>query len=169
MTELSLDLGLTKSNAFRLLGSPTTPGYVEHRDDKTYAATLQTGRVGRASVEGLNLRDFAEDAMTRQSQETGEAIYLAVPENLSVVYIDKVDSQKPIRSWNTIGGMAPMHCVAADYARRRDQIAGALTRATDRTITDCATLDADIALPENGVARLGGLMVGAARSVSQKT
>lgn len=68
------------------------------------------------------LREFAADELSHLSQVTGEAVYLAVQENLSIVYIDKIDSQKPIRSWNAIGGMAPLHCVgigkallAADY------------------------------------------------------
>ena len=151
VTELSKELGLTKSNTFRLLQTLVTLGYVQHLPDKTYAATLKTWRVGRASVGNLNLRELAAPELTYLSNETGEAVYLAVRENLSVVYIDKVDSQKPIRSWNAVGGTAPLHCVgtgkailAADYERLRDQVCGALTHHTDKTITDLAALDADI-------------------------
>lgn len=151
VTELSKELGLTKSNTFRLLQTLTTLGYVKHRADKSYAATLKTWQVGRASVENLNLRELAAAELSFLSQETGEAIYLAVQENLSVIYIDKIDSQKPIRSWNAIGGTAPLHCVAtgkailaADYAKLRDQVSGALTRFTDRTITKVSALDADV-------------------------
>lgn len=152
VTELSRALGLTKSNTFRLLQTLTTLGYVQHRPDKTYAATLKTWRVGRALVENLNLRELARPEMAMLSGETRETIYLAVRENLSIVYIDKIDGQNPIRSWNTIGGTAPLHCVgtgkailAADYATLRDRISGALTRHTDRTLTDIATLEADLA------------------------
>lgn len=152
VTELSKELGLTKSNTFRLLQTLTTLGYVQHKPDKSYAATLKTWRVGRASVENLNLREIAAPELSFLSNETGEAVYLAVRENLNVVYIDKVDSQKPIRSWNTIGGTAPLHCVgtgkallAAEFAKLRDQISGALTQHTDKTITDMTALQGDIA------------------------
>lgn len=152
VTELSKELGLTKSNTFRLLQTLTTLGYVQHKADKSYAATLKTWRVGRASVENLNLRELAAPELSYLSNETGETVYLAVRENLSVVYIDKVDSQKPIRSWNAVGGTAPLHCVgtgkailAADYARLRDQIRGALTHHTEKTLTDLEALEADIA------------------------
>ncbi|WP_417522606.1 IclR family transcriptional regulator [Marinovum sp.] len=152
VTELSKELGLTKSNTFRLLQTLTTLGYVQHQADKTYAATLKTWRVGRASVENLNLRELSAPELSFLSQETGETVYLAVREALSVVYIDKVDSQKPIRSWNAIGGTAPLHCVgtgkailAAEYDRLRDQITGALTQHTDRTLTDLEALEADLA------------------------
>ncbi|MFK7869046.1 MAG: IclR family transcriptional regulator [Roseobacter sp.] len=153
VTELSKELGLTKSNTFRLLQTLTTLGYVQHNPDKSYAATLKTWRVGRASVENLNLREIAAPELSFLSSETGEAVYLAVRENLSVIYIDKLDSQKPIRSWNTVGGTAPLHCVgtgkamlAAEFGKLRDQISGALTQHTDKTLTDMTALEADIAL-----------------------
>ncbi|MEL7026992.1 MAG: IclR family transcriptional regulator, partial [Pseudomonadota bacterium] len=156
VTELSKELGLTKSNTFRLLQTLTTLGYVQHKADKTYAATLKAWRVGRASVENLNLRDLAAPELAFLSTETGETVYLAVRENLSVVYIDKLDSQKPIRSWNAVGGTAPLHCVstgkailAADYHKLRDQIGGALTRHTDRSITSVDALDADVERTKN--------------------
>lgn len=152
VTELSKELGLTKSNTFRLLQTLTTLGYVKHRADKSYAATLKTWQIGRASVENLNLRELAAPELLYLSQETGETVYLAVRENLSVIYIDKIDSQKPIRSWNAVGGMAPLHCVgtgkailAADFTKLRDQISGALTQYTDKTLTDLSALEADIA------------------------
>ena len=85
------------------------------------------------------------------SEETKETIYLAVRDGLNVVYIDKVESNKPIRSWNPIGGTAPLHCVgtgkailAADYGVLRERIIGALERFTDKTITDIDGLDEDI-------------------------
>ncbi len=152
VTELSNEQGLTKSNTFRLLQTLTTLGYVKHRDDKSYSATLKTWQIGRALVESLNLREITAKELAYLSAETGETVYLAVRENLAVIYIDKIDSQKPIRSWNAIGGMAPLHCVgtgkallAAEYDTLRDQIAPSLTRHTDRTIVDLASLDADVA------------------------
>ena len=152
VTDLSRELGLTKSNTFRLLQTLTTLGYVKHRPDKTYAATLKTWQVGRASVESLNLRELAAPELLILSQETGETVYLAVRENLNVIYIDKVDGHKPIRSWNTIGGMAPLHCVgtgkailAADFGNLRDQISGVLTQYTDKTMTDMPAVEADVA------------------------
>jgi len=151
VTELSKELGLTKSNSFRLLQTLVALGYVQHLPDKSYAATLKTWRVGRASVENLNLRELAAPQLSYLSSETNEAVYLAVRESFSVVYIDKIDSQKPIRSWNTVGGTAPLHCVgtgkailAADYEKLREQIRNSLTKHTDRTNTKITTVDADV-------------------------
>ena len=152
VTQLSRELDLTKSNVFRLLQTLMTLGYVKQAKDKQYVATLKAWQVGRNVVNNLNLREIASPEMQLLSKETHEAVYLAVPENLSVVYIDKIESQMPIRSWNPIGGSAPIHAVgtgkailAANYASIRDQLAGNLTRHTDRTITSLKALDDDIA------------------------
>ncbi|MEM6988434.1 MAG: IclR family transcriptional regulator [Pseudomonadota bacterium] len=151
VTELSNALGLTKSNTFRLLQTLSVLGYVRQKDDKSYLATLKTWQIGRAILDRLNLRELAAPEMQHLSKETGEAIYLAVPESLAVVYIDKIDSAKPIRSWNPIGGSAPIHCVgtgkailASNYAMLRSQLSGRLTRHTEHTITNLKDLDADI-------------------------
>ncbi|MEM1288161.1 MAG: IclR family transcriptional regulator [Pseudomonadota bacterium] len=152
VTEIARDLDLTKSNTFRLLQTLTRLGYATHLDNKSYAATLKTWQVGRALVENLNLRQLAAPELNELSQETGETIYLAVPENLRIVYIDKIDSRKPIRSWNAVGGSAPIHCVgtgkavlSANYAKYRDKLVGNLTRHTERTLTSMERLDVDIA------------------------
>ncbi|WP_372572250.1 IclR family transcriptional regulator [Ruegeria jejuensis] len=152
VTELSRELELTKSNTFRLLQTLTTLGYVKHLDDKSYAATLKTWQVGRSSVENLNLRAVAAPEMAHLSQKTGEAIYLAVPEGLTVVYIDKIDSLKPIRSWNPVGGSAPIHCVgtgkaimASNFEQMRDKLADKLARYTDNTLTTLDALQQDVA------------------------
>lgn len=152
VTELSRELELTKSNTFRLLQTLTTLGYVRNLESKSYAATMKVWQVGLAVIDNLNLAGIAAPQMQMLSKETGETIYLAVPDGLSVVYIEKVDSIKPIRTWNPIGGSAPIHCVgtgkallAADYGRLRDQIRGHLNKFTDRTLTSLKRLDADMA------------------------
>ena len=152
VTELSRDLALTKSNTFRLLRTLTALGYVKQLEDQTYAATLKTWQVGRMRVETLNLRDMAARDLAELGRGTGETVYLAVPENLEVVYIDKIESQKPIRSWNPIGGSAPIHAVstgkaiiAANYRTMRPRLLGHLDRYTEKTVTSIDALDADVA------------------------
>jgi DNA-binding IclR family transcriptional regulator len=151
VSDLARDLGLTKSNAFRLLQTLSALGFVRQEPDKTYRATLKTWQVGRAVVENLNLRQVATPLMQYLWTETGETIYLAVREGLNVVYIDKLESRKPIRSWNPVGGSAPIHAtgtgkamLAADYGRLRPLLPGNLTRYTDETLTSLTDLDRDI-------------------------
>ena len=151
VTEISRSLDLTKSNTFRLLQTLSRLGYVTQKEDGSYAVTLKMWQVGRSTVDSLNLRELAAPEMAYLADETGETIYLAVPEQFNVVYIDKIESKKPIRSWNPIGGSAPIHCVgtgkailAANYERLRDKLSEPLQAFTNRTLTSLSQLDADI-------------------------
>ncbi|MEM9635372.1 MAG: IclR family transcriptional regulator [Pseudomonadota bacterium] len=151
VTEISRSLDLTKSNTFRLLQTLCRLGYVTQREDGGYAVTLKMWQVGRSTVDSLNLRELAAPEMAYLAEETGETIYLAVPEQFSIVYIDKIESKKPIRSWNPIGGSAPIHCVgtgkailAANYESLREKLSEPLQGFTNRTLTTLSQLDEDI-------------------------
>lgn len=153
VSELSRELGLTKSNVFRLLQTLCVLGYVSPTEDKRYKATLKTWQVGRAVVENFNLRELAQPEMQMLSVETGEAIYLAVPEGLNVVYIDKIESTQPIRSWNPVAGHAPIYCVgtgkailAFQFDRTKRRLADNLQAHTDLTITSLEQLQAEMEL-----------------------
>jgi len=152
VTDLAKALDLTKSNTFRLLQTLVALGYVRQAPKKTYTATLKTWQVGRALLDNLNLRDLAAPEMKSLSQETGEVVYLAVVEGLALVYIDKLDSSKPIQTWTPIGGSVPLHCtgtgkavLAQNYERLRAQLGGQLTRFTDATLTTMRDVDRDVA------------------------
>lgn len=153
VSELSRELNLTKSNVFRLLQTLSVLGYVAPTEDKQYRATLKTWQVGRSVVQNFNLRELASPDMQMLSAETGEAIYLAVPDGFNVIYIDKVDSIQPIRSWNPVAGTAPVHCVGTGkailsqiYDKMRSRLVGRLTKYTELTITSIDELDKEMAL-----------------------
>ncbi|MEM9354653.1 MAG: IclR family transcriptional regulator [Pseudomonadota bacterium] len=152
VTEISKELSLTKSNTYRLLQTLIVMGYVRSSENRQYHATMKVWQVGQKVIDNLALPKLAAPQLRRLSEETGETIYLAVPDGLSVIYIDKIESIKPIRSWNPKGGSAPMHCVgtgkallAANYETLRPQIKNQLIRYTDRTITKISNLDQDMA------------------------
>ena len=152
VSELSRELDLTKSNTFRLLQTLSALGYVRNSDARLYSATMKVWQIGQAVVENLPLAEIAAPQLRMLSKETGEAVYLAVPSGLSVVYVDKIESTQPIQSFTPKGGSAPMHCVAtgkallaASYDRLRDQIRDHLIRYTDKTITSIKRLDTDMA------------------------
>ncbi len=141
---------------FRLLQTLSALGYVRHSDDKLYSATMKTWQLGQAIVDTLHLPEIAAPQLMMLSQATGEAVYLAVPDGLSVIYVDKIESTQPIQSFTPKGGSAPMHCVAtgkallaASYDRLRDRIRDHLIRYTDRTITSITQLDADMAATQD--------------------
>ena len=151
VTQLANELDLTKSNTFRLLQTLRRLGYVNHNANRHYEASLKAWRIGLNVLENLNLPEVAKPAMIQLSAATGETVYLAVPEALSVVYINKIDSAKPKLTQYPIGGTAPMHCVATgkailavNYEKLRDSIRNHLVKYTNNTLTDLPDLDANM-------------------------
>ena len=151
VTELARELGMTKSNAFRLLRSLSILGYVQSRPDRNYAPTMKIWQLGQQVVNHLNLPRIAAPQLRQLSQVTGETVYLAVRDGLMVIYIDKIDSSKPIRSFTPKGGSSPIHCVgtgkallAAEYELLREQVRYSLTQYTPKTIVSMDQLDQDM-------------------------
>ena len=152
VTEIARALGLSKSNAFRLLRSLTVLGYVRSMENKNYCATMKVWQLGQRIIEHLNLPKIAAPQLLELSQKTEATVYLAVRDGLTVIYIDKIESSKPIRSFTPKGGNAPIHCVgtgkallAEEYGLLREQVRGNLTRYTPITITSIEKLDSDMA------------------------
>jgi len=152
VTELSVELEMTKSNTFRLLRSLSILGYVQQPDGKNYSCTMKAWQLGQKIMENLNLPEIAAPQMRRLSHATGGTIYLAIQDGLSALYIDKIESTQPIRTWSPKGGMAPLYCIgpgkailAEQYKLLREQLKGELVRYTDKTITTLQQLDQDMA------------------------
>ncbi|MEM7222147.1 MAG: IclR family transcriptional regulator [Pseudomonadota bacterium] len=152
VTELSRQLGLTKSNTFRLLQSLCTLGYVRRRDDRLYVATTKVWKVGLLVMEQFEVRDYAAPDMRHLSELTGETIYLAILDGASLLYIDKIEGTQPIRTWTPKGGNVPIHSVgtgkallAYNYDSLRGAVIGTLEGFTEKTITTAQKLDEEVA------------------------
>ena len=84
-------------------------------------------------------------------QETGETVHLSVLDHQEVVYVHKVESPNPVRSYTQIAGRVPAHCVATGKAMMAfkssawlSDVAEQLAAVTPRTITQPAILLAEM-------------------------
>ena len=91
---------------------------------------------------------------------TGETCNLAIPEGNAIVYVDRVETQEPLRLHLVLGTRAPMHCTASGklflahmtLLERRALLAMlSLQARTPKSITDPALLEREIVR----IARLG--------------
>jgi IclR family transcriptional regulator, KDG regulon repressor len=152
VTDLSRELQMTKSNAFRLLKTLSILGYVQANENKRYCVTMKVWQLGQRVIDHLDLPKIAAPQLLELAQQTDETVYLAVRDGLTVIYIDKIESTKPIRSFTAKGGSAPIHCVgtgkallAEEYDLLREQVRDQLTQFTPITITELKVLDEDMA------------------------
>src|SRR5690554_1506774 len=116
VTEMSVALGLGKSNAHRILATLQAMGYVRTLDDGRYAATLKTWELGCVVIERLDFKHLARPVMEQLSDESMETVHLSIIDGMDVVYIDKVESNQPVRAYSRIGGRAPAYTVATGKA-----------------------------------------------------
>jgi DNA-binding IclR family transcriptional regulator len=117
VSELARHLGLTKSNAHRLLQTLVACGYARNLEQSgRYELTLKVWELGAAVIARLDVRAIAAEYMERLSQLSGETVHLSVLDGAEVVYLDKVDSPHPVRAYSRVGGRAPAYCVATGKA-----------------------------------------------------
>ncbi|QMU58130.1 MAG: helix-turn-helix domain-containing protein [Boseongicola sp.] len=151
VTEIARNLKLSKSNTFRILQTLVDMGYVKHDQSRLYSATARFWQIGCRWADSLDVRSQAASDMLLLSRSTDASVYLAVREGINVVYIDKLEGRIPVPSWNSVGGIAPIHCVAvgkallaADFDNIRGMIVEPLPRYTTQTLTTLAELERDV-------------------------
>ncbi len=151
ITVLAERIGAAKSNTHRILQTLVELGYADHRlEDRSYGATIRLWELGSAVLAHLDLRRAAFAWMEWLLERSRETVHLSVLDDHEVVYVHKLDSPEPVRAYTQIGGRSPAHCVAtgkALLAWRPAPVIRAikLTRWSDRTITDRAQFEREMA------------------------
>lgn len=108
VAELSRQLGLTKSNTFRILSTLTEQGYVRsHPETGRYWLTLKIWEQGAKVIERLPVRRVAQPHLKLLFSQLNETILMSVLDLPDVLYIDKMDSDYPVRASARVGWRAP--------------------------------------------------------------
>jgi IclR family KDG regulon transcriptional repressor len=117
VAELSRQLGLTKSNTFRILSTLTEQGYVRsHPDTGRYWLTLKVWEVGARVIERLPVRRVAQPHLKLLFSQLNETILMSVLDLPDVLYIEKMDSDYPVRASARVGHRAPAWRTASGKA-----------------------------------------------------
>lgn len=152
LSDIATAAGLSKGNAHQLLQTLVDIGYV-HQDAATarYDAALKLWEVGMHLYERLDLVTPCLAAMEQLSIDTRETINLAMLDGGEVVYLHKIDSLEPVRSFTRVGGRAPAYCVATGKVLLAHDPQGPglwreldLAPFSDATLTDTEALVAEL-------------------------
>jgi IclR family transcriptional regulator, KDG regulon repressor len=154
ISELSRQVGLSKSTVHRLVATLVEVGWLERNPtlDK-YRLGLKLFELGSAVAARLEVRECALPLMHDLVQRVGETVHLAILDGDHVVYVAKVESQQAIRLFTQVGGNGPAHCTGvgkvllahAPAAVVEQVIAAGLPQFTPHTITEPAALRAHLA------------------------
>lgn len=146
VTEISDKLGLYKSNVHNILMTFKAMNYLE-QDEETgkFRLGMAVFDLSRALKESLDITRIAVPIMREIAREAGELVYLSVPRDDEMVYLESVypETQK-LAGRTVIGERSKMYCTSvgkAALSRMPEEtvekiISGELEALTEYTITD---------------------------------
>lgn len=113
LTEMSLEIGLSKGSTLRLLYTLQNEGFVSYDPDtKKYSIGLVVLRLGMSKYDKLDWRETAAKYLKELSDENGLICYLSIRDEYNLVYLEKV-FPKGMPAWAQMmarpGGVSPLH------------------------------------------------------------
>ncbi len=155
-TELSQTLQIQKTSTSRLLHTIEQRGYVEHNlETGNYRIGLKAFEMGQVYLHQLGLLQAAKPIITSVVEKCDESAYIATLRGNDEVYLDVIQTSKPLRLASRVGSIAPAYCTAAgkvqlaylppeDLEKRLSSTN--FVSMTDETIVDVEELRKDLSL-----------------------
>lgn len=155
VTDVSVELGVARSTAHRLLMTLAHHGFVaQDRVSRVYRVGRTLYEIGLTAAGELDIRRKARQHMERLSAQLRETVNLLVLEGGGCRIIDGVEGDRPIRVASRTGTLLPAHATSggklllaelpADQVDAR--FPDGLASVTDRTITSLTDLHAELAV-----------------------
>lgn len=145
VSELSRELGISKSSVHRILATLTDEGMLEQDPESgRYRLGLAMYDLAAAVPSQRDLHEAVLLPMTELRNRTGETVQVGVLDGIHVVYVERLDSPNTLRLFTDIGRRNEVHCtgtgkalVAHLPADRRERILAELdlVKRTGYTIT----------------------------------
>ncbi|WP_324668084.1 IclR family transcriptional regulator [Geochorda subterranea] len=151
VSELARQLGLTKTQVYRLLRTLERHDLVvQEPGERRYRLGPTLLALGEAARERIGLVRAARPVMDRLAAETGESVHLVERHQRLAVVVDLRDSAQRVRLTARVGGRYPLHAGACPQAilaylpaHQQEQVLAqlaSLPRYTPRTVLDPARL-----------------------------
>ena len=153
-TEVNLELGLPKPTIHRLFATLEEEGFLQRDlDGRTYSPGPRLRTLAGGVLSSLRIRTARQAILKRISREIGETCNIALPDRDAMTYLERVETEWPLRIQLPIGTRVPFYCTASgkmylssltpNHLRKYLQ-ATELERRTPNTITDLDALHAEI-------------------------
>ncbi|WP_286886478.1 IclR family transcriptional regulator [Aneurinibacillus sp. UBA3580] len=104
--------GMPKTSVYRQVKSLEEMGFLVRDGEGKYSLGLIFLKLGQLVAERLDIRQIALPFMRRLRDEMKEAVNLIVREGDEAIYIEKVDTQNPVRLYTRVGRRTPLYAGA---------------------------------------------------------
>ncbi len=148
--DLAESTGLPKATIHRLFQTMETEGYLQREPDgRSYSVGLRTRQLAAGTLSTMRVRTSRLAVMRALAKDIGETCNLVIPDREAMVYLDRVETDWPLRVQLPVGTRVPFHCTASgklylstlpDTHLERFLSSHPLDRSTPNTITDPAAL-----------------------------
>ena len=155
VTDAAEALGVGRSTAHRLLAMLQHHGFVEQDPEtRAYRAGPALAEIGLATIREDGLGEHMRPFMERLRDDVNETVQLVVLQGANGLFIETVESHRPLRTASRVGIVVPAHCLSGGKALLAAQPIDRLRRlypspeipaATPRSITSRAALEAHLA------------------------
>jgi len=144
--EVAQALRIDKGAASRMMQTLVAAGYATQNAKRRYQGGPKLR--GRAAPPGPPVRERARPLLERLHAATGETAHLAIRADDRVLYLDKVETDLPLRVDRPVGTLSPLHCTALGkifLAFGEAPVPRTLAGYTNRTAMDLDALKAALA------------------------
>ncbi|MGG6313374.1 IclR family transcriptional regulator [Paenibacillus macerans] len=113
INEMAKLSGIPKTSVLRMIGSLEEMGFLKKDPEGCYSLGLLFLQYGNLVAERLDIRHIALPVMQRLRDDIQEAIHLVLRDGNECIYIEKLDTDNPVRLFTKIGRKAPLYAGAA--------------------------------------------------------
>lgn len=113
-SDVNRTLGLPKPTIHRLFATLEQEGFLQRDiDGRSYAAGRRARQLAGGVMSSLRIRTARLAILTRLAAEIGETCNISLPERDEMIYLERVETEWPLRIQLPIGSRVPFYCTAA--------------------------------------------------------
>ena len=113
-TDVNAQLGLPKPTIHRLFTTLEEEGFLQRDiDGRTYSPGRRLRGMATGVLSSLRIRTARLAVLRRLSAEIGETCNIALPDRDSMIYLERVETEWPLRIQLPVGSTVPFYCTAS--------------------------------------------------------
>ncbi|MEM9523531.1 MAG: IclR family transcriptional regulator [Pseudomonadota bacterium] len=113
-TSVNEALGLPKPTIHRLFSTLEEEGFLQRdMDGRTYSAGPRLRTMAGGILSSLRIRTARQAILNKLSREIGETCNIALPDRDAMIYLERVETEWPLRIQLPVGTRVPFYCTAS--------------------------------------------------------